>query len=317
MKVLLAAAEGENYFDLLDEVPIPDLQIARARTPEEIMAEIPDTEVLYGFPNAAVIDAATSLKWVQSPGAGVDWVARVPGLVESEIVVTNTRGAHAPSIAEHVFAMLLTFTRGIPQSLSWPKEHYWGRAEGYRALREMYRSTMGIIGCGAIGQAIARRALAFEMDVIAVDANPCDPINGVELLPPDRLDDLLARSDAVVVTVPYTAETHHLLNEQTIGRMRNDAYLIGISRGGIIEEQALANALREGRLAGAAIDVTETEPLPADSPLWDTPNLLITPHLAGASGPKEKRCVEIFRDNLVRYAAGEPMINVIDKRRGY
>ena len=322
MKVMLASIEGDAYFDLIEElgeVLIPELEVVRATTPAEMEERIGDVEVLYGFPGAAVMAKAERLRWIQSPGAGVDWVARVPGLTENDgIVVTNTRGAHAPSIAEHVFGLLLALTRGIPQAETWKQEKYWGRNESYRTLREIKGSTMGIIGFGAIGRAIARRALAFEMSVIALDAHPVAAGPELdEVLTADRLPELLAGSDVVVVTVPYSAETHHLLDAERLRMMRNDAYLIAISRGGIVEEAALVEALASGQLAGAGLDVTEVEPLPADSPLWDVPNLIITPHVAGASGPKERRCVEIFRENLTRYAAGDELVNVVDKRRGY
>ena len=322
MKVMLASIEGEAYFDLIDElreVQIPGLEVVRATSPAEVEAKIGDVDVLYGFPQAGALAKAEKLRWIQSPGAGVDWIGRLPGLAENDdIVVTNTRGAHAPSIAEHVFGLLLAFARGIPAAVTWQRDHYWGRNESYRALREIKGSTMGILGYGAIGRAIARRALAFEMSVIALDAHPVAPGPEVEeVLTADRLPELLAGSDVVVVTVPYSAETHHLLDRERLGLMRRDAYLIAISRGGIVEEGALAELLTAGHLAGAALDVTETEPLPADSPLWDVPNLIITPHVAGASGPKERRCVEIFRENLVRYAAGEELVKGVDKRRGY
>lgn len=322
MKVMLASKEGEAYFDLIDEladVQIPGLEVVRASSPAEVEATIGDVDVLYGFPQAGALAKADKLRWIQSPGAGVDWIGRLPGLAENdEIIVTNTRGAHAPSIAEHVFGLLLAFTRGIPQAVTWQRDHYWGRNEGYRALREIKGSTMGIIGFGAIGRAIARRALAFEMQVIALDAHPVAAGPELdEVLTGDRLPELLAGSDVVVVTVPYSAGTHHLLDAERLGMMRKDAYLIAISRGGIVEEGALAALLTSGHLAGAGLDVTETEPLPADSPLWDVPNLILTPHVAGASGPKERRCVEILRENLVRYASGEELVNVVDKRRGY
>ncbi len=322
MKVMLASIEGEAYFDLIDElgeVQIPGLEVVRAGTPAEVEAGIGDVEVLYGFPGAGAIAKAERLRWIQSPGAGVDWVARVPGLVENDgIVVTNTRGAHAPSIAEHVFGLLLALTRGVPQSLAWQRDRHWGRDESYRTLREIKGSTMGILGFGAIGRAIARRAQAFEMSVIALDAHAVEAGPELdEVLTGDRLPELLAGSDVVVVTVPYSGATHHLLDAERLGMMRKDAYLIAISRGGIVEEGALAALLTSGQLAGAGLDVTETEPLPADSPLWDVPNLILTPHVAGASGPKERRCVEIFRENLTRYAAGDELVNVVDKRRGY
>ena len=318
VKLLLTAREGADYFDLLDDLPIPDLQIARAETPDETLKEIADADVLYGFPTAELIAAAPTLRWIQSHSAGVEYVARIPALVESDIILTNTRGAHGPSIGEHTFALLLALTRRIPACLDWQHEHHWGRQEGYRTSREIKGAMMGIVGFGAIGRGIAQRARAFEMELLAVDTQAVDGAPFVdEVWPPDRLPELLERSDVVVVAAPLTPETHHLLDAAMLARMRADAYLIVVSRGGIVEETALAAALRDGRLAGAGIDVTEEEPLAADSPLWDAPNIIITPHLAGDSAQKERRCVEILRDNLLRFSRGEALVNVVDKRRGY
>lgn len=318
MKLLLAAAEGEDYFDLIEALASPELQVVRAPKPDDFAREIPDAEILFGFLPPALFPQAKALKWVQSPGAGVDWMMRVPGLAESDIVVTNTRGAHAPSIAEHVFALLLTMTRNMPRSLKWQADRYWGRVEGYRSSYEIKDSTMGIVGFGQIGRAIAKRAHAFEMNVLAVDAFPSDGLPYVsEVWPVDRLHDLLGASDVVVIAVPYTNETHHLFNAEAFAAMRHGSHLVAISRGGIIDEPALIEALQSGKLAGAGIDVAEHEPLPKDDPLWDAPNLLITPHIAGASGPKERRCVEIFRDNVIRYVNGEPLNNIVDKTRGF
>ncbi len=318
MKLVIASAEGEHYFHLLDDVGIDGLEIVHAKGADQVAAEIVDADVFYGFPTGDQFAAARALRLIQSPGAGVDWVARVPGLVESDVVVANTRGAHAPSIAEHVFSLLLALTRDIPQMVDWKRQGHWGRVEAYQTLREIKDSTMGIIGYGAIGRAIARRADAFEMRVLAVDVNAGPGDGLVEAVwPNDRLPDLLAQSDVVVVAVPYTPETHSLIDAAAFEQMRADASLIVISRGGIVEEEALDTALREGRIAGAGIDVTSVEPLPADSPLWTAPNLIITPHVAGASGPKERRCVEILRENILRLAGGDELVNLIDKRRGY
>jgi D-2-hydroxyacid dehydrogenase (NADP+) len=320
MKLLLAAAEGAAHFDHLDELKseIPDLTIARATTPEEIVREIADADVFYGFPTAEVVEAAPKLRWIQSPSAGVEYVARVPALVESDVVLTNTRGAHGPSIGEHAFALLLAMTRRLPASWEWQKQHHWGRKEGYRTGREIMGSTLGLVGFGAIGRGIAQRAHAFEMPMLAVDAQAVDGEPWVdEVWPPSRLPELLERSDVVVVAAPLTAETRHLIDAPMLARMKPDAYLVVVSRGGIVEEGALAEALAAGRLAGAALDVTEVEPLAADSPLWDAPNLILTPHLAGDSWQKERRCVEILKENLRRFSKGEALVNVVDKRRGY
>lgn len=316
MKLLLGAYEGEVYFHLLDD--LPGLEIVRAGSVEEILERVGDVEVFYGFPSAEIIAAAPHLRWIQAPSAGVEFIARIPSLVESDIVVTNTSGAHAPSVGEHVFALLLAFTRGLPTCLDWQHRKHWGRGEGYRMLHEIAGSTMGIVGFGQLGRGVAQRAQAFELDLLAIDAQAIDGQPYLEeVWPPRRLHELLAGSDVVVITAPYTPETHHLIDASAFAAMRPNAYLIAVSRGGIVDEDALVEALRDGRLAGAALDVTEQEPLPPESPLWELPNVIITPHLAGASPLKERRCVEILRDNLVRFANGDPLINEVDKRRGY
>ncbi|MDP9469488.1 MAG: D-2-hydroxyacid dehydrogenase [Chloroflexota bacterium] len=318
MKLVLSATEGEAYYSLLDNLPIPDLQIVRTTTPEATLMEVADADVLYGFPSAEIVKVAPRLRWIQASSAGVEFVARIPELVESDILLTNTRGAHGPSIGEHVFALLLALTRRIPQCLEWQRQRHWGRKEGYRTSHEIRGSSTGILGFGAIGRGIAQRATAFELDLLAVDAQAVDGRPYLdEVWPPSHLPELLARSDILVIAAPLTAETYHLIDAKALAMMKPDAYLIVVSRGGIVDEAALAAALHAGRLAGAAVDVTETEPLPPDSPLWDAPNLIITPHLAGDSGPKERRCVEILRDNLLRFANGEPLLNVVDKRLGY
>ena len=317
MKIVLFAAEGEAHFGLLDGA-VPNLDIVRARDETEALSMIADADVYFGRPTDALLAAGTRLRWIQAPSAGVEFVASMPTLVESDILLTNTRGAHGPSIAEHVFGLLLAFTREIPACWDQQRERRWDRAPLYRSAREIMHSTMGIIGFGAIGRAIAQRAAAFEMNLIALDAQAVDGDPYVdEVLPSSQLNTLLSGSDVVVIAAPLTPESHHLIDSAALAKMRSTAYLIAISRGGVVDEVALVDALRAGTIAGAALDVTEQEPLPPDSPLYDAPNLLITPHLAGASDPKERRVVEIFRDNIERFSRGEPLLNTVDKRLGY
>jgi phosphoglycerate dehydrogenase-like enzyme len=316
MKLLLTATEGEAYFDLLND--LPDLEIVRADSPAQALALAVDADVIYGLPTADLVAAAPRLRWVQSSSAGVEYVAGIPALVASDVIITNTRGAHGPSIGEHTFGLLLAMTREIPMCLDQQRQHLWDRNVLYRTAREIQGLTMGIIGFGAIGRGIAERAVGFGLNLIALDLHAVDGSPFVdEILPASRLDELLSAADIVVVTAPYTPQTHHLLGSAELARMRDNAYLIVVSRGGIVDEAALVAILKSGHLAGAAIDVAEVEPLPADSPLWDAPRLLITPHLAGASGPKERRCVEILKENLIRFAHGDPLLNMVDKRLGY
>jgi phosphoglycerate dehydrogenase-like enzyme len=320
MKVLLASREGEAYFELLDELSgeVPELEFVRARTREEILEAVCDCDVLFGHVTAELCEAAPKLRWVQAPSAGVEHVPGITALRERDIIVTNARGAHGPSIGEHAFALLLALTRMLPTCFAQQREHVWGREGIYRQAREIRGMTMGLLGYGAIGRGVAQRAQGFELDLLAVDIRPHDPRPYVdEVWPPERLPELLERSDVVVVSTPLTSETRHLLDAAALDRMKPDAFLIVVSRGGIVEEAALAAAMGRGHLAGAALDVTEKEPLPADSPLWDIPNLILTPHMAGASAPKERRVVEIFKDNLRRYSRGEGLVNLVDRELGY
>lgn len=315
LKVLLASAEGEDFFHLLDDVD--GIEIGRCAN-TEVTKHAADIDILFGHPAVDLLSTAPKLKWIQSSSAGVEFVAGIPELVASDIILTNTRGAHGPSIGEHTMALLLAMTRMIPESIEQQNRKHWERGWLYRTAREVNGLTMGIVGFGAIGRGIAQRALAFDMNVMAIDAFPVDGGALVdEVWPISRLDDFVAAVDVLVVAAPLTTETRRLVGAQQLALMKDDAYLIVVSRGGIVDEAALAETLTSGRLAGAALDVVEQEPLPADSPMWNLPRFILTPHLAGASAPKERRVVEIFRDNLVRYQNGDPLINVVDKAKGF
>ncbi|MBA2598925.1 MAG: D-2-hydroxyacid dehydrogenase [Chloroflexota bacterium] len=318
MKVVLTQTEGSPHFALLDDLDLPDVQIVQVSTPDELAAEIVDADVLYGFPTAALLRSGKALRWIQSPSAGVNYLQDLTELVENDIVLTNTRGAHGPSIGEHTFALLFALTRHIPASIQAQRDRYWARPELYRTSREVRGSTMGVIGFGAIGRAVAQRAKGFDMEVLAVDPHP-EPGAPfvVETWGMERLPDLLQQSDVVVVAAPLTTGSYHLLDAAALAHMKPNAYLIVVSRGGIVDEDALVDALQNGKLAGAGIDVTEIEPLSPESRLWDAPNLIITPHTAGDSSEKERRCIEILRENLVRFSQGETLLNVVDKQRGY
>ena len=317
MKLVIAIGEGEAAFDELLGT-IPGLEIVRVATTADAIAEIGDADVFYGRPSDELVTAGINLKLIQAQSAGVDFVYKMPVLSACSVPLANTRGAHAPSIAEHTFGLLLSMTRAIPISIGWQKTSEWHQMEGYRLPREIMGSTMGIIGYGAIGRAIAQRAVAFGMNVIAVDVNAMmDAPHVSEVWGIDRLHDLMAQSDVVALAAPYTKESHHLLDAAAFAAMRPGGYVIIVSRGGIVDEPALADALRSGHIAGAGIDVFETEPLPETSPFWDLPNVVLTPHLAGSSTQKERRCVEILRENILRLQRGDTLINIVDKQAGY
>ncbi|MBX3069480.1 MAG: D-2-hydroxyacid dehydrogenase [Thermomicrobiales bacterium] len=316
MKLLIQSIEGEEYFGELND--IEGLTVVVAMTQEEAEREVADADIMYGWPTASMIAAASKLKWVQFPSAGADRLLKVPELVEADILVTNTRGAHAPSIAEHVFGLLLSMTRAIPPSVGWQKEHVWNRVDGYRLPREIMGMTMGIVGYGHIGRAVAKRAAGFDMRILAVDVaeGPGDAWVD-QVWPVSKLPDMLAASDVVVIAAPYTRETHHMIDSAAFAAMKGDAYLVAISRGGVVDEDALLATLKQGKLAGVGLDVAEVEPLDTASALWNFSNVLITPHLAGSSWQKERRCFDILVENIGRYRRGEELRNLVNKQAGY
>ncbi len=316
MKLVIATNEGEANYGLLDG--IPDLTVVRADSHDDLVREIADADVLYGRPDAEVLAAAKQLKLVQSQSAGVDFLMNFPELVESDVVLSNTRGAHAPSIAEHAFGLLLALTRKIPLSLDYQHKHQWRWENSYREPREIMGSTIGILGYGQIGRAIAQRASGFEVQLLAVDLYPGSGDRFVETVwPVDKLPDMLALTDILMVAAPLTRETHHMLGAKEFAAMPPGSIVIAVSRGGIVDEPALIDALNSGHIWGAGMDVNEVEPVPADSPLWDMPNVVMSHHLAGSSWQKEKRCVEILIENIRRLQDGAELINVVNKQAGF
>ncbi len=301
----------------------PQVEFATALTREQILQEVGDAEVVFGNVSRAAFLAAKNLRWIQCHGAGVDSLIAIDELVESDVQLTNTSGAHAATIAEHFFGMLIGLARRLPQLYEaqrhreWVDWSAWPKKVGARPVG-LLGMTLGVIGLGNIGRAIAARARAFEMRVVAVDVRSIPRPDFVsQLWPTDNLPELLTCSDAVVVTVPGTPQTLGMLDKQALALMKPTAYLSVVSRGGVVDEEALAVMLKEGRLAGAALDVAAAEPLPDDSPLWDAPNLILTPHCAGKSETTTALATAIFQENLRRYLAGEPLINLVDKRLGF
>jgi phosphoglycerate dehydrogenase-like enzyme len=283
---------------------------------DQLLALAPQLDVIMGHFSAPVCNAAPNLRWVQSFSAGMNNFLLPEVIERDEITVTNMAGIYAPQGGEHAWAFLLALARGLVSSLENMKTRRWGGA----TVVEITGSTLGIIGLGGFGLETLKRAQGYDMTVLALDpVRPEKPEGVAELKKPtrDNLHDLLRRSDAVVLACPRTEETYHLIGAEELAQMKNSAYLINVTRGGIIDELALVEALNTGQIAGAGLDVTEEEPLPADSPLWDAPNLVLTPHRAGASQHRPRKVFEFFCENLERYLKGEPLRNIVDKRKGY
>jgi phosphoglycerate dehydrogenase-like enzyme len=317
MKILLGPWPAEKPLAELRQ-SFPDIEIVEARDRESVARLIVDADGFFGAPTPDVFRAAKRLRWVQAASAGVEWLYNVPELVESDVVVTSTRGAHAGTIGEHVFATLLTFTRQMRFFEQSQARHTWARAEGEARVQGLADKTLGIIGLGNIGRAVGARAAAFEMRVIGLDAQPIEvPPFVDQLWRFEQLHDFLPRVDVLVVSVPLTNETRGMLGPRELALLRPSAYLLVVSRGGILDEDALLSALRNHQLAGAGLDVAMREPLPADSPLWDLDNLIITPHVSAHSQRTMDLMWGIVSDNIGRFARGEPLLNLVDKRLAY
>ena len=314
MKILVYYNFTDEQMDGLRAV-VPGAEIFRVENEEEAIPLTGDAEVLLGHFPRSVFLAASRLRWIQSFSAGLDKFL-FPEVIESDVTLTNMAGVYASQGAEHAWALLLALTRGIPHFVRHQDRREWKSTKSV-VLRG---GVLGIIGLGGFGIEMARRAIGYDMTVIALDpVRRNRPEYVAELRPPtrDALHDLLRRSDAVMLGCPKTPETIDLIDADALRAMKPTAYLINVTRGGIVNEDALADALRNGRIAGAGLDVFEQEPLPANSPLWEQENLIITTHLAGQSQHRPRMVFEFFRENLKRYAAGEPLLNVVDKRRGF
>lgn len=246
-----------------------------------------------------------------------------PALRERSLRLTNASGVHGTNMAEHVMAWMLMFTRRMHLHLRSQMRGQWIRGSGGPPFHpaELADQTLGIVGLGRIGEALAERAKAFAMRVVAVKRSP-DRRYSRQIAPdalygPERLNDLLAESDHVCIALPYTPETHHLLDAQRLARMKRTAFLYNIGRGKVVEESALIGALQNGQLAGAGLDVFEQEPLPEESPLWHMENVLITPHVSGNTPRYFDRAAALFAQNLKRYLHDLPLENLYDPERGY
>lgn len=302
----------------VDDVP-PDLR--------------PQIDILYGWgKTVAEGHRYPNLKWLQTHSAGIDNLLDTP-LWHSPVVISSMNGVHATPIAEHAMALILAFRWHIPTMLRLQQQAQWAEERWATFVHpELRGSTLGIIGYGAIGRELARLAAGFGVRVLAVNhSGQRRPFNGYnepgvgdpaaaipeQVYPTAQLLEVLPRCDYVVTLAPLTPQTRHLINRQALAAMKPTAYLFNMGRGALVDEAALADALQQHVIAGAGLDVFETEPLPADSPLWALDNAIISPHVAGFSPHYDERASQLFADNLRRYLNNEPLLNQVDKTRGY
>jgi phosphoglycerate dehydrogenase-like enzyme len=298
-----------------------DFQICLAEDEAQILASIGDAEIYVSGPwNESIFSAGKRLRWVHFLWAGMNSTV-FPAVVESDVTITNSAGVFGVPIAEHTMALMLSFARMIHLFARWPKETWKNRetrGKLHAQIRELCGATLGIIGYGGIGRETAQRAKAFGMRVIGLRNHPEQGGEFADvILGPKELDELLKQSDYLLISAPLNEATRGLIGGRELALMKPEAVIINVARGAIIDEAALIQALQDGKLRGAGLDVTTVEPLPQDSPLWEMENVIITNHVGGASPQTWERQWALFLDNLERYTAGRPLRNVVDKKAGY
>lgn len=316
-----------DHFTIVTRSGLPDFARERIRafapqsevricgSAQEFRSEIARANVIYGWFSREDLAAAHELRWIQYTAAGVENILW-PELVESPVVLTNMQRIYAPAISETVIGLLLALTRGITTYSIQTRDHLW---KPVRGLVEVSELTMGIAGMGGIGTETAYRAhYGFRMNVLGVDPKPLPkPRFVAELHSVDWLPEMARQVDVLVSAAPHTPVSEGMFNDSVFNVMKPSAYFINVSRGKLVDTPALIRALKEGRIAGAGLDVAYREPLPADDPLWTAPNLLVTCHSSGHSPRTVGRQMDLFTENVRRYEEGLPLLNVVDKRRGY
>lgn len=314
LKLVTQSALPQTYQEKL-QTSAPQLEIKMCESEEEFRREIVDAHVVYGGLSREEFQSAKQLRWFQYGAAGVENIL-YPELVDSPVVLTNMQRKYSPTISETAIGLLLSLTRRLKDYSVQTKDSRWNRLEG---LTEISGKTMGIVGMGGIGSDTAYRAhYGFHMRIVATDAKPLPkPAFVAELNSPEWLPQMAPQVDVLLSAAPHTPATHHLFNDQIFRLMKPSAYFVNVSRGGLVDSPALVSALQERRIAGAALDATDPEPLPPDHPLWTAGNIIITSHTSGVSEGSTQRMHELFCENMRRYLNGLPLLNVVDKQRGY
>ena len=304
----------------LNEAALTDLRAVApsativGATAADMSDKITTADAIIGPVPASALKTAKNLRWLQTQSAGVENYA--PVLKGSSVTLTNCKIIQGPNIADHAMAMLLMMTRELYRARAAQARQEWSR-EGFHPI-ELTGKTAVIIGLGGIGMQIAQRAHAFGMTIIGVDPKEISYTYFVsKVVPPDRLDSVLPEADVLFVSAPSTEKSRGMVGPREFSLMKKNSYFVAVSRGDLYDTPALVRALDERRLAGAGLDVTSPEPLPKDHALWKFDNVIITPHYAGQSDVVNRRRMDLYKENLRRFAAGEPMLNVVDKDKGY
>jgi phosphoglycerate dehydrogenase-like enzyme len=313
---------GRLDADALEELrrAAPNVRVLSGLSPEEALAraeEVHGADARYATPE--FLAAAHQLRWLQAMSAGVERYVGVEGLAERpEVVLTNMAGVHGPAIADHVFALLLALSRDLRGALDSARGARWDTADGPLAPFALEGRTLLVAGLGGIGNEVARRGKGFGMHVLATRRSAgTAPAWVDELGGPQDLERFLPRADVLAICLPLTDETRGLFDARAFELLKPGAILINVGRGAIVDTEALLAALESGRLAGAGLDVTDPEPLPAEHPLWRFPQVVITPHVSSRAELTSERQSALLLENLRRFGAGEGLLNVVDRQAGY
>ncbi len=296
---------------------VKGVTLAPAGGPAAAQRAVADADALVGFCSPPLVNAAPNLRWIQSQTAGVDECLAIPRVHTGEIILTNMQGVNAPNVAEHAMALVLTLTRQINAFAANQRDEKWNPASPQKPW-DLQGKTMLVVGLGGNGVEIARRAQAFGMRVIATrNSGRTGPPFVAYVGTADELPKLIAQADILVNATPLTPETTGLFNAAMFARMKPTAYFFNVGRGPSVVTNDLVEALKSGRIGGAGLDVVDPEPLPNGHPLWQLPNVIITPHVAGNSDLKFERSWLVMRENMRRYVAGEKLLSLVDAKRGY
>jgi phosphoglycerate dehydrogenase-like enzyme len=323
MKVVTSVYSDPTWTIPVDQVDrlrrtFPQATVVDAPSREARLRELPDADVAFlSQLQPDEFAAAARLRWIQSPAAGVAGLL-FPELRDSGVILTNARGIHGDAMAEHVIGLAIVLFRQIHVAIRSQERHVFHKPP-QAAFRMLRGRVCGVVGLGSIGTAVAERSAALGMDVIAVRRRTSEPRPACVSLvyPPSELVALLGRSDVVVLTAPLTGDTRGLIGTAELHEMRPGAVLVNVARGKLVKEGELAAELSRGTIAGAALDVFEHEPLSPDSPLWDLPNVVITPHTSAFRDDYWTLAVDLFASNLRRFERGEALANLVDKHAGY
>lgn len=299
----------------------PEHQFVQLESNDRVSLEVEDTDIFIGYYlSPPDFLRGRKLKWIHAPTAAVHQLM-YPELVASGVRVTNSTGIHGPVVAEHALALIMALAKRIPQSMRYQMKKKWAQDQVWSELphpREIAGGTVAVVGMGGIGSEFTRMAKALGMRVLAVRENPEKGTGGADAVYSSaQIDDVLPQADYVLLCAPLTPATRGIINASRLAKMKQDAYLVNVSRGPLIVEEDLIKALKQKRIGGAALDVFVQEPLPRRSAFWRLENVLITPHTASFTERLWERHYQLIVENMKRFLAGQPLLNEVDKRRGY